>query len=111
MVRMPWESYWGMDSIMCRDCLLYTSILIISLLLLSTWMSAGAVDLNKENRDPKYVESIINRSQKIVDKLGLTDKQVAEDVRNIIANRYFELNDIYEIRDAKVKKVKESRCV
>ena len=83
-------------------------ILIISLLLLSTWMSAGAVDLNKENRDPKYVESIVNRSQKIVDKLGLTDKQVAEDVRNIIANRYFELNDIYEIRDAKVKKVKES---
>ena len=73
-------------------------ILIISLLLLSTWMSAGAVDLNKENRDPKYVESIVNRSQKIVDKLGLTDKQVAEDVRNIIANRYFELNDIYEIR-------------
>ena len=83
-------------------------ILIISLLLLSTWMSAEAVDLNKENRDPKYVESIVNRSQKIVDKLGLTDKQVAEDVRNIIANRYFELNDIYEIRDAKVKKVKES---
>ena len=83
-------------------------ILIISLLLLSTWMSAGAGDLNKENRDPKYVESIVNRSQKIVDKLGLTDKQVAEDVRNIIANRYFELNDIYEIRDAKVKKVKES---
>ena len=83
-------------------------ILIISLLLLSTWMSAEAVDLNKENRDPKYVESIVNRSQKIVDKLGLTDKQVAEDVRNIIANRYFELNDIYEIRDAKVKAVKES---
>ena len=85
-------------------------ILIISLLLLSTWMSAGAVDLNKENRDPKYVESIVNRSQKIVDKLGLTDKQVAEDVRNIIANRYFELNDIYEIRDAKVKKVKELKA-
>ena len=83
-------------------------ILIISLLLLSTWMSAGAVDLNKENRDPKYVESIVNRSQKIVDKLGLTDVKVAEDVCNIIANRYFELNDIYEIRDAKVKNVKES---
>ena len=83
-------------------------ILIISLLLLSTWMSAGAVDLNKENRDPKYVESIVNRSQKIVDKLGLTDAKVAEDVCNIIANRYFELNDIYEIRDAKVKTVKES---
>ena len=83
-------------------------ILIISLLLLCGWISAGAVDLNKENRDPKYVESIINRSQKIVDKLGVTDTKVAEDVRNIIANRYFELNDIYEVRDAKVKKVKES---
>jgi len=83
-------------------------IVLMSLLLLCGWISAGAVDLNKENRDPKYVESIVNRSQKIVDKLGLTDVKVAEDVCNIIANRYFELNDIYEIRDAKVKNVKES---
>ena len=80
----------------------------MSLLFLCGWISAGAVDLNKENRDPKYVESIVNRSQKIVDKLGLTDVKAAEDVCNIIANRYFELNDIYEIRDAKVKNVKES---
>ena len=83
-------------------------IVLISLLFLCGWISAGAVDLNKENRDPKYVESIVNRSQKIVDKLGLTDVKVAEDVCNIIANRYFELNDIYEVRDAKVKKIKES---
>ena len=83
-------------------------IVLMSLLLLCGWISAGAVDLNKENRDPKYVESIVNRSQKIVDKLGLTDAKVAEDVCNIIANRYFELNDIYEIRDAKVKTVNES---
>ena len=83
-------------------------IVLMSLLLLCGWISAGAVDVNKENRDPKYVESIVNRSQKIVDKLGLTDAKVAEDVCNIIANRYFELNDIYEIRDAKVKTVKES---
>ena len=83
-------------------------IVLMSLLLLCGWISAGAVDLNKENRDPKYVESIVNRSQKIVDKLGLTDVKAAEDVCNIIANRYFELNDIYEIRAAKVKTVKES---
>ena len=83
-------------------------IVLMSLLLLCGWISAGAVDLNKENRDPKYVESIVNRSQKIVDKLGLTDVKAAEDVCNIIANRYFELNDIFEIRDAKVKTVKES---
>ena len=83
-------------------------IVLMSLLFLCGWISAGAVDLNKENRDPKYVESIVNRSQKIVDKLGLTDAKVAEDVCNVIANHYFELNDIYEIRDAKVKAVKES---
>lgn len=83
-------------------------IVLMSLLFLCGWISSGAVDLNKENRDPKYVESIVNRSQKIVDKLGLTDAKVAEDVCNVIANRYFELNDIYEIRDAKVKAVKES---
>lgn len=83
-------------------------ILVISLLLLSGWMSAGAIDLNKENRDPKYVESIVNRSQKIVDKLSVSDAKIAEEVRNVVANRYFELNDIYEIRDAKVKKVKDS---
>ena len=86
-------------------CLLYTSL---SLLFISGWMSAQAVDLNKENRDPEYVKSIVSRAQKIVDKLGLTDAKIAEDVRNVIANRYFELNDIYEVRDAKVKKVKES---
>ena len=83
-------------------------IVLMSLLFLCGWISAGAVDLNKDNSDPKYVESIVNRSQKIVDKLGLTDAKVAEDVCNVIANRYFELNDIYEIRDAKVKAVKES---
>lgn len=82
--------------------------ILIALLLLSGWISAGAVDLNKENRDPKYVESIVARSQKIVDKLAITDAKVAEEVRNVIANRYFELNDFYEVRDAKVKQVKES---
>lgn len=82
-------------------------LILISLLLIG-YMSAGAVDLNQENRDPKYVESIVNRSQKIVDKLGIADAKVAEDVRNTIANRYFELNDIYEARDTKVKEVKDS---
>lgn len=83
-------------------------ILLLSLLLLTVCISAGAVDLDKENRDPKYVESIVNRSQKIVDKLGIKDAKIAQEVCNVIANRYFSLNDIYELRDAKVKKVKDS---
>ena len=83
-------------------------VIVLSLLLLAGWMSVGAVDLNKENRDPKYVESIVGRSQKIVDQLGITNPKTAEEVRNVIANRYFALNDIYEIRDKKVKEIKDS---
>ena len=36
-------------------------------------ITAGAVDLDREGRDPAYVESIVKRSQKIVDKLELTE--------------------------------------
>jgi hypothetical protein len=81
------------------------SILFVSLLSL---ISVYAIDLNSEGRDPKYVETIVNRSQKIVDKLNIPDGKVAQEVCNIIANRYFELNDIYDVRDVKVKRIKES---
>ena len=67
-----------------------------------------AVDLNKEGRDPAYVDAIVKRSQKIVDQLGIDDSKDATFVRVIIANRYFELNDIYEARDTKVKQANET---
>jgi hypothetical protein len=41
------------------------------------------------------VETIKGRAQKIVDGLQLTNAEKAENVRNIIANRYFLLNDIH----------------
>ena len=77
------------------------------LLLVTSFGFVGAVELNKESRDPKYVASIVGRSQKIVDKLGIADVKQAQEVCNIIANRYFELNDIYETRDAKEKEIKD----
>ena len=83
-------------------------ISLLILLLSVGFIAARAVELNKDGRDPAYVESIVGRSQKIVDKLGIKNQKDAEDVRNIIANRYFELNDIYEIRDAKAKQAKET---
>ena len=55
----------------------------------------GQVALNTEGQDPQYVETIKGRAQKIVDGLQLNDAQKAENVRNIIANRYFLLNDIH----------------
>jgi hypothetical protein len=78
------------------------------ILLLGGILSARAVDLNKDGRDPKYVETIVGRSQKITDQLGVGNPEDAEAVRNIIANRYFELNDIYEVRDAKAKRIRET---
>ena len=68
---------------------------IMFLLLMAVVITAGAVDLDREGRDPAYVESIVKRSQKIVDKLELTDTVAAREVTTIIANRYFKLNDIY----------------
>ena len=61
--------------------------------------NAQLVVLNEDGRDSAYVESIVNRSQKIVDGLQLDDKKTARNVRNIIANRYFLLNDIHSKYD------------
>lgn len=78
------------------------------MLLAAVTLSAGAVVLDTDGRDPKYVESIVNRSKKIVDKLELNDSVKTDEVTKIVANRYFKLNDIYSKRDDKVKAAKES---
>lgn len=70
--------------------------------------SAMAVELDTKNRDPKYVETIVGRTQKIVDKLELKNPETAKQVLNIVANRYFKLNDIYNRRDSLVKAAKTS---
>ena len=48
------------------------------------------------------MESIVKRSQKIVDGLTLDDALKTENVRNIIANRYFLLNQIHETNKGNV---------
>jgi hypothetical protein len=65
-----------------------------------------AADLDSKGRDPKYVENIVVRAKKITDQLNITNKVHATNVTNIIANRYFKLNDIYERRDSLVKAAK-----
>lgn len=71
------------------------------------------VKLNSEGRDPEYVQTIINRSQKATDELGITWTPMGRNVVNIIANRYFKLNDIYAERDSVKKtdkKLAEAQC-
>jgi len=70
-------------------------VLYTAILSLFTITASAQVALNTEGQDPQYVETIKGRAQKIVDGLQLTDAQKAENVRNIIANRYFLLNDIH----------------
>lgn len=81
----------------------YLSIAICLLMILST---ASAIELDSKNRDPKYVETIVSRSKKIVEKLELKDTIVTRNIINIVANKYFTLNDIYSKRDTAISQIK-----
>ncbi len=72
-----------------------------------------AVSLNNAGRDSKYVETIIGRAKKATDELGITWTPLGQNVLNIIANRYFKLNDIYAERDSMKntdKTLAEAQC-
>lgn len=62
--------------------------------------AAEAVELNSKGRNPEYVASIVKRAQKCTDALGITGTDKGKQVLNIVANRYFALNDIYAERDS-----------
>lgn len=85
---------------------LYKLSLLCSFMLIFFGMKA--VELNSAGRDPKYVETILGRSQKIVDVLKIKNDSVKTQVLNIISNRYFQLNDIYEKRDSLISGIKAS---
>ena len=78
-------------------------VLYTAILSLFTITASAQVALKIEGQDPQYVETIKGRAQKIVDGLQLADAQKAENVRNIIANRYFLLNDIHAKYDKKTQ--------
>ena len=71
------------------------------------------VKLNSEGRDPQYVETILGRAKKVTDEFSQTYTPMGQNLRNIVANRYFELNDIYAERDSLKKtdkKLAEAVC-
>ncbi|CCY82055.1 uncharacterized protein BN473_02340 [Prevotella sp. CAG:1185] len=61
---------------------------------------AQTFQLKSEGRDQNYVNSILGRAKKVTDALNITGTDKGEQVRNIVANRYFTLNDIYAERDS-----------
>lgn len=53
--------------------------------------------------DSGYVQTIMKRAQKVTDALHMTGTGQGENVRNLVANHYFELNNIYTKRDSIAK--------
>ena len=78
-------------------------VLFATILSLLSITVSAQVALKTEGQDPQYVETILGRAQKIVDGLNLGDANKEENVRNIIANRYFLLNDIHAKYDKKTQ--------
>lgn len=73
--------------------------IFVSLITLNT-VNAQTFKLDSDGRDQGYVSTILGRSKKVTDALNITGTAKGEQVMNIVANRYFELNDIYEERDS-----------
>ena len=77
------------------------TILTVFVALLSLSVTnAQTFTLDSNGRDKDYVNTILGRSKKVTDALNITGKEKGTEVLNIVANRYFELNDIYEERDS-----------
>lgn len=70
-------------------------LLFAAILSLLSLPISAQVALKTDGLEASYVETILKRSQKIVEGLQLSDASKAENVRNIIANRYFLLNEIH----------------
>jgi len=81
-----------------------TSVLLLLILINVT--NTFAQDKTKSDKEA-YVKTITQRADKIVAVLGITNESQKEKVSNIIRDQYSDLNDIYTIRDAEVKEIKE----
>lgn len=84
-----------------------TFIIFVLSLALSFTQAQAQEKLNAEGRDTAYVRTILARADKNIAALQVSDA-VHEAVRTIVANRYFELNDIYAERDTLIAVAKRT---
>ena len=68
---------------------------------------AQTIAIKSDGRDAAYVESITSRSEKNIAGLELAEP-ARTNVRNLVINRYFELNDIYAERDTLINQAKRT---
>jgi len=80
--------------------------LLLALILLSVLPVVSAQD-SAAIKEAAYIKTIYERSDKIVAKLGITDKTRYEGVKQLVAMQYRNLNDVYTARDAEKKLLKQ----
>ena len=83
-------------------------LVALSLLWLVPSTLMAQEELKSDGRDTAYVAKILGRVAKNISAVEFKDSASYLAVRNIVANRYFELNDIYEERDS-LKKNPETK--
>lgn len=115
--QMGWSGWLfverSRDTTMVRNVKLNYSANVYYLKSIFNANPVSEVVLDSVGRPTDYVQTIIKRSQKATDELGITWTPRGQNVLNIISNRYFELNDIYAERDslkATDKKLAEAQC-
>lgn len=86
---------------------LLSVISALACLLMSMVPATAQEQLNAEGRDTDYLRTILDRSDKNISALVLVGEK-HEAVRVIVANRYFELNDIYAERDTAIAVAKRT---
>lgn len=69
-------------------------------------ITISALAQTKDEQDASYTKTITVRADKIVAPLGIADSVKSIKVRDVIVQQYRNLNEIYTIRDNKLKEAK-----
>lgn len=84
--------------------------LLLSLILSGIFSVSAQRNAVQKNEVALYEKVITQRAEKIAVVLNLNDAAKQEVVRNIIRDQYSNLNEIYEERDEKIKKIKQAKA-
>lgn len=82
-------------------------VYLLLYLMLSGIAGVFAQQVRPQDEKEAYIKVITQRAAKIADALPISDAAKKEKVRDIIRDQYNNLNDIYMVRDANVKAIKE----
>jgi hypothetical protein len=97
---------------MKKTCLLIAGLtLAFAAFAADTKTSSAKPDLTPDQAEAKYTAVISERSQKIVDALGMADTNAAVKVHAIIMAQYRALNDWHNANDPKLKAAKGDKAV